>query len=91
MGEEQYCIVTLNSTFYSLTFVQLAFSFAIYLSFRLFSSNELVANMLGQPYLRTRAPAYSRALRRIIGVFPKGRQEKLRSYFRGAKRGQSSC
>src|SRR6218665_625295 len=51
MGEEQYCIVTLNSTFYLLSFVQLAFYFAICLSFRLFSSNELVANMLGQSCL----------------------------------------
>src|SRR6218665_2236738 len=30
---------------------------------------------------RTRAPAYSRALRRIKGGFPKGGQEKLRSEF----------
>src|SRR6218665_1378903 len=40
---------------------------------------------------RTRAPAYSRALRRIKGGFPKGGQEKLRSYFQSTKRGQSSC
>jgi len=35
---------------------------------------------------RTRAPAYSRALRRI-----KGDQEKLRSDFQNTRRGQSSC
>src|SRR6218665_103706 len=40
---------------------------------------------------RTRAPAYSRALRRIKGGFPKGGQEKLRSEFQSTRRGQSSC
>jgi len=35
---------------------------------------------------RTRAPAYSRALRRI-----KGGQEKLRSDFQSTRRGQGSC
>src|SRR6218665_2871278 len=36
---------------------------------------------------RTRAPAYSRALRRIKGGFPKGGQEKLRSEFQSTRRG----
>ena len=40
---------------------------------------------------RIRAPAYSRALRRIKGGFPKGGQEKLRSEFQSTRRGQSSC
>ena len=40
---------------------------------------------------RTRAPAYSQALRRIKGGFPKGGQEKLRSEFQSTRRGQSSC
>ena len=40
---------------------------------------------------RTRAPAYSRALRQIKGGFPKGGQEKLRSEFQSTRRGQSSC
>src|SRR6218665_3883789 len=35
---------------------------------------------------RTRAPAYSRALRRIKGRFPKGGQEKLRSEFQSTRR-----
>src|SRR6218665_3202657 len=34
---------------------------------------------------RTRAPAYSRALRRIKGGFPKGGQEKLRSEFQSTR------
>jgi len=38
---------------------------------------------------RTMAPAYSRALRRIKGGFPKGSQEKLRSDFQSTRRGQS--
>jgi len=41
----------------------------------------IVISRLLKQYLkakRTRAPAYSRALRRIKGVFPKGGQEKLR-------------
>ena len=40
---------------------------------------------------RTREPAYSRALRRIKGWFPKGGQEKLRSDFQstGTSRGQT--
>src|SRR6218665_629105 len=37
---------------------------------------------------RTRAPAYSPALRRIKGGFPKGGQEKLRSDFQSTRRGQ---
>jgi len=40
---------------------------------------------------RTRTLAYSRALRRIKGGFPKGDQEKLRSDFQNTMRGQSSC
>ena len=40
---------------------------------------------------RTRAPAYSRALRRIKGRFPKRGQEKLRSDFQNTRRRQSSC
>src|SRR6218665_182996 len=40
---------------------------------------------------RTRAPAYSRALRRIKGRFPNGGQEKLRSDFQSTRKGQSSC
>src|SRR6218665_917071 len=36
---------------------------------------------------RTRAPAYSRALRRIKGGNPKGGQEKLRSEFQSTRRG----
>jgi len=40
---------------------------------------------------RTRAPAYSRALRRIKGGFSKWGQEKLRSYFQNTRREQSSC
>src|SRR6218665_2948380 len=41
---------------------------------------------------RTRAPAYSRVLRRIKGGFSKeGGQEKLRSDFQNTTRGQSSC
>src|SRR6218665_3231187 len=40
---------------------------------------------------RTRAPAYSRALRRIKGGFPMGGQEKLRSEFQSTGRGQISC
>src|SRR6218665_2007284 len=41
---------------------------------------------------RTRAPVYSRALRRIKGRSPKGGgQEKLRSDFQSTRRGQSSC
>src|SRR6218665_1527512 len=39
---------------------------------------------------RTRAPAYSRALQRIKGGFPKGGQEKLRSDFQSTRRRQSS-
>src|SRR6218665_1686445 len=39
---------------------------------------------------RTRAPAYSRALRRIKGGFQRGGQEKLRSEFQSTRRGQSS-
>src|SRR6218665_1484737 len=35
---------------------------------------------------RTRSPAYSRALRRIKGRFPKGGQEKLRSDFQSTRR-----
>src|SRR6218665_3930154 len=35
---------------------------------------------------RTRAPAYSRALRRIKGGFPKGVKEKLRSEFQSTRR-----
>src|SRR6218665_1667821 len=35
---------------------------------------------------RTRAPAYSRALRRIKGGFPKGGQKKLRSDFQSTRR-----
>src|SRR6218665_1958433 len=37
----------------------------------------------------TRAPAYSRALQRIKGGFPKEGQEKLRSDFQNTRRGQS--
>jgi len=40
---------------------------------------------------RTKAPAYSRALRRIKGRVPKGGQEKLRSDFQRAMMEQSSC
>src|SRR6218665_3004291 len=36
---------------------------------------------------RTRAPAYSRVLRRIKGGFPKGGQEKLRSDFQRTRKG----
>jgi len=39
---------------------------------------------------RSRAPAYSRALRRIKGGFPKGGQEKLRSEFQSTRRVQKS-
>ena len=39
---------------------------------------------------RTRASAYSRALRTIKGVL-KGGQEKLRSDFQSTRRGKSSC
>ena len=39
---------------------------------------------------RTRAPAYSRALRRIKGGFQRGGQEKLRSDFQSTRREQSS-
>jgi len=54
----------------------------------------IVISRLLKRYLkakRTRAPAYSRALRWIKGGFPKGGQEKLRSDFQRATRGQSSC
>src|SRR6218665_3660693 len=54
----------------------------------------IVISKLLKRYLkakRTRAPAYSRALRRIKGGFPKGGQEKLRSEFQSTRRGQSSC
>ena len=40
---------------------------------------------------RTRAPAYSRALRRIKEGFPKEGQEKLRFDFQNTRRGQSSA
>src|SRR6218665_1885445 len=40
---------------------------------------------------RTRAPAYSRALRRIKGGLERGGEEKLRSEFQSTRRGQSSC
>ena len=59
-----------------------------------FPTNVIVISRFLKRYSkakRTRAPAYSRALRRIKGSFQRGGQEKLRSDFQSTRRGQSSC